>query len=177
MKNQVNPHFLFNSLNTLTALIEENPNIAVRYVEQLSQVYRYVLQSREKEVVDLKTELEFTSSYIFLLQNRFEKNLEISVAVPENFYSFSIAPLSLQMLIENAIKHNVVSSSKPLKIEIGIESDDYIFVKNIMQKKNVIEQSSKLGLPNIVSRYNYLSNKKVVIAQNENSFKVSLPLI
>ena len=152
LKNQVNPHFLFNSLNTLTALIEENPSLAVRFVAQLSQVYRYVLQSREVDVSDLKTELEFTQSYIFLLQNRFEKNLQINLSVDEKFYAKKIPPLCLQMLIENAIKHNVVSSEKPLSIVISTEGEEAILCKNNLQKKNFSEQNNGLGLPNIINR-------------------------
>ena len=177
LKSQVNPHFLFNSLNTLTALIEENPGIAVRFVSQLSQVYRYVLQSKERELTDLKTELEFTQSYIFLLQNRFEKNLQIEINVEEKFNAKKIAPLCLQMLIENAIKHNIVSSDKPLKIDIAVDTDENIFVKNNLQKKNFSEHNTGLGLPNIISRYSYLSTKEVRIEQSDLYYTVSLPLL
>lgn len=177
LKSQVNPHFLFNSLNTLTALIEENPSIAVRFVGQLSQVYRYVLQSREKELSDLKTELEFTQSYIFLLQNRFEKNLQINLNIEEKYLGKKIAPLCLQMLIENAIKHNIVSAEKPLIIEISVDEKEYIYVKNRLQKKNFSEHNHGLGLPNISKRYSILTEKEVKIEQNEFEFKVSLPLL
>lgn len=177
LKNQVNPHFLFNSLNTLTALIEENPSLAVRYVNQLSQVYRYVLQSREKEVTNLKTELEFTTSYIFLLQKRFEQNLNFIVTIEEKYLSKKIAPLCLQMLIENAIKHNIVSSERPLNIHISIENENYITVINNLQLKNFPDHNTGIGLPNIVKRYSYLSESEVKIDESKSFFKVSLPLI
>ncbi len=177
LKSQVNPHFLFNSLNTLTALIEENPVLAVKFVGQLSHVYRYVLQSREKDVTDLKTELDFTQSYIFLLQNRFEKNLKIELKVDQKYYSKKIAPLCLQMLIENAIKHNVVSSEKPLFIEIYVDEKEYIIVKNTIQKKNSVEHNHGLGLPNIVNRYALLSESPVRIEQTDLFYLVALPLL
>lgn len=177
LKSQVNPHFLFNSLNTLTVLIEENPTTAVRFVNQLSQVYRYVIQSKEKELTDLKTELDFTASYLFLLQNRFEKNLQIDSAIPANFHGKKIAPLCLQMLIENAIKHNVVSSDRPLKIEIYLEGEDYIAVKNNLQLKHFSEENNGIGLPNIINRYSLLTEKEVKIVVTDTEFKVSLPLL
>ncbi len=177
LKSQVNPHFLFNSLNTLTALIEENPTTAVRFVSQLSQVYRYVLQSKEKGLTDLKTELEFTQSYIFLLQNRFEKNLVVQLNIEPQLYAKKIAPLCIQMLIENAIKHNIIASDRPLRIEIYAENNTYLVVKNNLQKKNFSELNHGLGLPNIIHRYAFLTTEEVRIEQTTESYKVSLPLI
>lgn len=177
LKSQVNPHFLFNSLNTLTALIEENPDLAVRFVAQLSLVYRYVLQSKDKETVELKTELEFTESYIFLLRYRFENNLKVNIQLEEKYLRKSLAPLALQMLIENAIKHNVVSADKPLLIDIYIENEQFVVVKNTLQRKNNFEQNNGLGLPNILKRYSYLSQIEPRIEQTETYFKVLLPLL
>lgn len=177
LKNQVNPHFLFNSLNTLTAIIPEDPDLAVEFVQKLANVYRYVLQSKDLETVTLKQELECIDAYLFLLKMRFAENLQVNVNIAPSWYEFSLAPLSLQMLIENAIKHNIASASKPLKIEIYIDEAERLIVANSIQRKQPLEGSRQAGLQNIVKRYLYLSKSNVEIFDTENDFIVKLPLL
>jgi len=173
LKNQVNPHFLFNSLNVLTSLVGENDD-AVKYIKKLSDVYRYLLENKDKQTVNLSTELKFAEAYIYLHQIRFGENLKANINVPDK--NFSIVPLSLQMLIENAIKHNIISEDMPLSIDIS-SSENYIIVKNNLQIKNTRETSLNIGLENIKKRYGYLTDKEVVIEKGENSFVVKLPLL
>lgn len=175
LKNQVNPHFLFNSLNALTNLVYEDPDKAVKFIKQLSEVYRYVLDTRHREVVSLQEELYFLESYLFLQQIRFGNNLKTQIEVTT--VTGKIPPLALQMLIENAIKHNVVSSEDPLLVTI-IERNGFVVVENNLRKKNVIDKdSSALGLENICKRYEFLSDKKVSIVQSADAFTVALPII
>jgi len=176
LKNQVNPHFLFNSLNTLTSLVHIDPDLSVKFIKQLSEVYRYVLDSQNKEVVDLATEIKFVHSYVFLQQIRFGENLRVTINVPANS-TIQIAPLSLQMLLENAIKHNIIVEDEPLLIHIYLEGHQYIVVKNNLQVKNMGVESSGLGLKNIKARYEYLTNKPMHIEQTEAKFIVKLPVL
>ncbi|MDN5203970.1 histidine kinase [Fulvivirgaceae bacterium BMA10] len=176
LKNQVNPHFLFNSFNVLTNLVYEDQDQAAKFIKQLSEVYRYVLDQKDKEVVEFNTELKFAQSYIFLQKIRFGENLIVNIDVPTKSQKL-IAPLSLQMLIENAIKHNIVSEDEPLTIDIKLE-DDYITVSNNLQRKNILkEDSSNLGLSNIQARYEFLTNKPVEVLDNGSDFIVRLPLL
>jgi hypothetical protein len=177
LKNQVNPHFLFNSLNTLTFLIQEDQNLAVRFVQQLSKVYRYILEIGDRKLICLSEELEFLESYLFLLKERFGENFQVEINIPEKYLSMKVVPLSLQILIENAIKHNVISALKPLKIEISIENNQNLIVKNNLQKKNQVMNSTKVGLQNIKNRYSFFSDHKVEVFATADSFVVSLPLI
>jgi len=176
LKNQVNPHFLFNSLNTLTSLVHLDPDLSVKFIKQLSDVYRYVLDSQNKEVVDLATEIKFVQSYVFLQQIRFGDNLKVSVNVPANS-TVQIPPLSLQMLLENAIKHNIIVEDEPLCVTVFMEDNQYIVVKNNLQVKNIGVESSGLGLNNIRARYEYLTNKPVHIEQTRSEFMVKLPVL
>ncbi len=177
LKNQVNPHFLFNSLNTLTYIIPEDQKLAVRFVQQLSKVYRYILEIRDRKLICLSEELDFLKSYVFLLKERFGDNLKVEIEIPERFLSKKVVPLSLQILIENAIKHNVISSLKPLKIDVSIENGQKLIVKNNLQKKNQVMNSTKVGLQNIKNRYSFFSDQKVEVFATAESFVVSLPLI
>jgi sensor histidine kinase YesM len=173
LKNQVNPHFLFNSLNVLTSLVDENED-AVRYIKKLSEVYRYLLENKDKQIVSLSSELKFAEAYIYLHKIRFGDNLKSNINVSDT--NFSIVPLSLQMLIENAIKHNIISEDAPLNIEIYTE-DEYVIVKNNLQLKNTRETSLNIGLDNIKKRYIYLSYKEIIIKKDKNYFIVKLPLL
>lgn len=177
LKNQVNPHFLFNSLNTLTAIIPENSALAVDFVQKLSNVYRYVLQNKDKELVDLSVEIEFLKDYVFLNKIRFGDNLNIELIIDDKKLDSKVAPLTLQMLIENAIKHNVISAEKPLLIKVYIEKDNTLVIENNLQKKSVPVESTRTGLQNITNRYKYLTEKMVEILVTATSFKVSLPLL
>lgn len=175
LKNQVNPHFLFNSLNALTNLVYEDQDKAAKFIKQLSEVYRYVLDTRDKELVPLAEEVKFLDSYLYLQQIRFGEKLNLKVSL-ENAKG-QVAPLALQMLIENAIKHNVIAEEQPLYIEVRMETG-YIVVENNLQKKNMPgEGSSGIGLENIQRRYEFLSNLKVVVENTENMFRVKLPVI
>ena len=161
LKSQVNPHFLFNSLNALTNLVYEDQDKAVKFIKQLSDVYRYVLDTRDREVVTLEEELKFLQSYIFLQQIRFGNKLKIDIHL--NGTKSFVAPLSLQILVENAIKHNEVSEEKPLHIKLYAD-DEYLIVENNLQRKIAgHDGSSKLGLDNIRKRYEYLSARKVCV--------------
>jgi sensor histidine kinase YesM len=175
LKNQVNPHFLFNSLNALTNLVYEDQDKAAKFIKQLSEVYRYVLDTRDKEVVTIEEELRFLSSYIYLQQIRFGDKLKFNISL-KNTKSY-IAPLALQMLIENAIKHNVISTDEPLNIKVYNE-DGFIAVENNFQKKSIMaEPSAGVGLENICKRYQLLTDSKVEIIRQNDTFKVRLPVL
>jgi hypothetical protein len=175
LKNQVNPHFLFNSFNALSNLVHEDPDKAVKFIKQLSDVYRYVLDTREREVVTLDEELKFLESYIYLQKIRFAEKLNIDISLTDR--GQVIAPLALQILIENAIKHNVVSADDPLFIRLYSDGD-YIAVENNLQKKSLPGGSSAgVGLENICRRYEFLSEKKVEIMEDEHRFVVKLPAL
>jgi sensor histidine kinase YesM len=175
LKSQVNPHFLFNSLNALTNLVYEDQDKAAKFIKQLSEVYRYVLDTREKEVVVVSEELKFLQSYIFLQEIRFGNNLKIDVAIENQ--TFQVAPLALQLLIENAIKHNVISADDPLQIRVYV-SDEYLIVENDVQLKlSITESSSGFGLENIKRRYSFLSDNAVIVESTADKFIVKLPIV
>lgn len=176
LKAQVNPHFLFNSLNVLSSLIFIDQKKASKFVRQLSKVYRYVLEQKDMDTISLEKELPFIESYIFLLKTRFDQNLKVSLKIPEEKQKLNVAPMVIQLLIENAIKHNIVSKTKPLTIEIT-EKEDRLSVVNNLQLKSSTEVSSKMGLNNIRKRYEYLSNKKIEIEETGEYFSVSIPLL
>jgi len=177
LKSKVNPHFLFNSLNTLSYLIPEDAEKSVKFVQKLSKVYRYILEMSDEKLIPLKKELDFLNAYIFLLKERFEENLLVEMDIPTARMNDKIIPLSLQILFENAIKHNVISSSKPLKIKVLINDAGKLIVENNLQKKKQIKDSTKFGLENIKSRYRFFSNEAVDVIATSSSFIVSLPLI
>ncbi len=176
LKNQLDPHFLFNSLNVLSSLIEENPKKAQEFTVALSKIYRYVLDQKDKNLISVEEELNFAKLYVSLLKMRFEEALIVNL--PENFGAndFKIVPLSLQLLLENAIKHNVISDQKPLQIDI-FKEDDYLVIQNSFQKKQTFEKSTGIGLQNIVKRYQLVSDNLVEIKQTDKTYIVKLPLI
>lgn len=176
LKNQVNPHFLFNSLNALTNLVYENQDLAAKFIKKLSVVYRYVLESRDKELVPLSDELAFVKSYIFLQEIRHEDGLNISLPT-ENIEGSSIVPLALQMLLENAIKHNIVSAEEPLNIDIEIKDALLVVTNNLQKKKSYQVQHVGVGLENIKARYQFLTEVPVTVEETDNIFKVTLPLV
>lgn len=174
LKNQVNPHFLFNSLNALTNLVYEDQDKAAKFIKQLSQVYRYVLDTRDKEVVSLEEENNFLKAYLFLQQIRFGDKLKLDVSIDN--VKTKLPPLVLQMLIENAIKHNVIAEDNPLTIHVYSDGE-YLVVENNLQRKQVMaEESPGIGLDNICKRYEFLTDKEVQIQQTDK-FIVKLPLI
>ncbi|MFT2009830.1 sensor histidine kinase [Pontibacter sp. 13R65] len=178
LKTHIDPHFLFNNLNVLSSLIDKDPEDAHQFLDKFSDVYRYVLQHRDEELVELETELNFIHAYSFLFQRRLNRQLRISVTAPPASKTFYLPPLSVQMLVENAIKHNKATVSKPLSISIFIENEDWLVVQNTFQPK-LKEPSNlkKIGLENIRKRFEYFSERAVKVEQNEQLFTVKLPLL
>ncbi|MCT8339790.1 2TM domain-containing protein [Flavobacteriaceae bacterium TK19130] len=176
LKNQLDPHFLFNSLNVLTSLIEENPDAATKFTTSLSKVYRYVLEQKNKQLVTLEEELRFASLYMSLLKMRFEDSIVYSPPETLENPEAKVVPLSLQLLLENAVKHNQVTPSKKLHITIT-EKDGALTIENNFQPKQVVKESSGVGLQNIHKRYGLLTNRPVHVGQQGTHFKVQLPLL
>jgi two-component system LytT family sensor kinase len=177
LRDQLNPHFLFNSLNVLTELVYEDQDQAVSYIRKLSDVYRFVLDSSKQEVIELEQELEFTEKYVGLLQERFGDNLSITWH-KENGSSQFIVPMSLQLLIENAVKHNVISKQDPLAIDIRID-ENAITVSNSLKPKSDTTNSTGLGLKYLRDRYERLASKDIKVTESisEKRFSVELPTI
>jgi len=177
LKTQVNPHFLFNSLSILTSLVHRDPNLAEQFIDQLSKSYRYILEQKDHELVPLRTEVNFIKSYVFLLNIRFENKFEVHFRFNElQLDDNLIAPMTLQLLIENAVKHNRMSERFPLNIYLEL-SDNYLVVKNNIQKRNIPGGSTGIGLKNIQSRYALLTDQKVVFTEDNNEFTVYVPLV
>ena len=176
LKNQLDPHFLFNSLNVLTSLIEEDPDAAQKFTTSLSKVYRYVLEQKNKDLVTVNEELDFARTYVRLLKMRFEDSIVFEIPEASLNPEAKIVPLSLQLLLENAVKHNVVTSSRPLRIKV-FEENGNLVVKNNLQEKQVVRKSSGVGLQNIKQRYDILSDKRVYIQKTTKDFSVSLPIL
>lgn len=176
LKNQVNPHFLFNSLNVLNSLIYVDQDKAATFLSQLAEVYRALLDSGDKQLVPLEQELNLAKAYIYLMKTRFGDNVQFQVDVPAGYLHLQLPPTSLQMLLENAIKHNGSTVKKPLLIRI-YTSENKLVVENNLQPRLDEVTSTKVGLQNISSRYKYLTDKKVEIMQSEQSFTVALPLL
>ena len=174
LKKQTNPHFLFNSLNTLLTFVENNEE-ASTYVQNLSDFLRYTLKNKDSEIKLLRDEIKVVEKYYFLQKSRFGKNLNMNVDVPEKHCHYSLPPLSLQILVENAIKHNVISAKKPLNINIFIK-DKFIVVENNLQRKMDVD-STNTGLINIKSRYEFLSAESVRVIEGNGKFTVELPLL
>jgi LytS/YehU family sensor histidine kinase len=176
LRNQVNPHFLFNTFTSLDGLIQTNPELASEFVRHLSKVYRYVLEHKENEVVSLETEIDFIGHYISLLQIRYNSVLEINMNISSPAREKGIVMVTLQMLIDNAIKHNALHTENQLKIRIWDE-DDYLHIHNTKQLRKQIETSNKQGLQQLKDLYSYLTNKSVIINDAEKSFEINLPLL
>lgn len=176
LKNQLNPHFLFNALTSLNSLIFENQQLASAFLQQLSKVYRYVLQNKHKNFVLLSTELDFISHYVMLLETRFQGALKINFKVNDEAREKAIVPVTLQVLIENAIKHNIVDKDKKLTIDV-LTVGDYLIVSNNLQVRKTVETSNKQGLENLRSLYRFLTDKPVIIEPTADRFYVKIPLI
>ncbi|WP_396157101.1 2TM domain-containing protein [Flavobacterium sp.] len=176
LKNQIDPHFLFNSLNVLSSLIEENPENAQKFTTSLSKIYRYVLEQKDKELVSVEEELAFAKTYMNLLKMRFENSITFDLPSDYNNPEAKVVPLSLQLLLENTIKHNVVSEQRPLHIKIYIENN-YLIVENNLQKKAILQERKGVGLQNIVNRYGLISERKVLVEETQIEFKVKIPIL
>lgn len=176
LKQQVNPHFLFNSLNTLKYMVESGDTHTVDFILKLSDFYRFTLESRKQDLIRLAEELEILNAYVFLLKARFEEGIDLSVEIGEQHYQSMIPPFTLQLLVENCIKHNIVSLERPLQIRLSSDND-FIVVENKVQLKRTPEASMGMGLENINQRYIHLLNKKIEIQATETLFKIKLPII
>lgn len=178
LQGQVNPHFLFNSLNSLRQLILKDPQQAAHYVEELSDVYRYLLKNIEEGITTVEKEIDFIQSYFHLLRTRFSKGLILSIDVSPELQHHQIPPLTLQMLVENAVKHNIISVNRPLHIHIKTENGKRLTITNNLQKKlQHLAPSEGIGLTNIMTKYHLLKQPEVIIRETETEFTVSLPLI
>jgi len=175
LKAQLDPHFLFNSLNILSSLIDDNEP-AQQYLSRLSDVYRYVLLSKDRTNVSLREEMEFVDAFLYLAKVRFQTGLEIETHIDNQSWNLTVAPLSIQLLVENALKHNVISREHPLHITIR-EKDGYLWVSNAIHKKVHLEASTKVGLNNILEQYKLLSELPVHIIRDPLRFEVALPLL
>lgn len=176
LKNQLDPHFLFNSLNVLDSLIEENPVQAQRFTNSMSKIYRYVLEQKDKELVSVEEEIDFAKTYCELLKTRFEDAVTFDFNISEEDKKGYVVPLSLQLLLENSIKHNFATSSKPLNIKIFTEKGNLI-IENNLQTRELPNKSTGVGLANIVSRYNLLTERNVFVEKSEAFFRVKLPIL
>jgi LytS/YehU family sensor histidine kinase len=176
LRNQINPHFMFNSLNVLTDLVYEDKKKAVEFIYKFSDIYRYVLDSRDKELVPIEDELTFIDKYVFLLKTRFEDKLIIEINVKPQPNEL-IVPLALQLLIENAVKHNEISTKNKLVVEIKKENDNYIVVSNPIQPKSIGDISIEIGLKNLKQQYLFFTDNEVLINKDNNVFSVKIPII
>jgi hypothetical protein len=174
--NHLNPHFLFNSLTSLNSLIITNPREASVFLKKLSVIYRYILQNKDKELISLKEELVFAQNYIDLQKARFGDGLHIDINVAPEQLARHIVPVTIQNLLENAIKHNVIDEESPLLIRIYTE-EDFLYVFNVLQKRDFVETSHKQGLTGLQSLYRYLSQRQVRIEETAAHFKVAIPLL
>jgi LytS/YehU family sensor histidine kinase len=174
LKTQINPHFLFNSLNSLTNLVEDNDR-AVEYIGNLSEFFRYMLSSRDKELVLVREEIKLLERYVSLQQSRFTTNLSVDIDVPEKFYHFAIPPLVLQMLVENSFKHNIISKEKPLKVAVRAHGES-ISVENNLQRKPGVASTGQ-GMKNIAERYRLFTTREMQVSETSSIFKVTIPLL
>jgi LytS/YehU family sensor histidine kinase len=175
LKNQVNPHFLFNSLNALTNLVYTDQDKAALFIKKMAEVYRYVLDTRDKELVDVNEELNFAESFIYLQQIRFGENLKVDYQIDSK--TGKVAPLAVQMLIENAIKHNEISAEHPLTITLLLKNDFISVVNSVRLKNNPLDQNSGVGLENIRKRYEFLTHIPVEIKKESGRFEVKIPIL
>lgn len=175
LRNQINPHFLFNSFNVLSDLVYADQGMAVKFINQLSDLFRYVLDSRDKELVPLKDELAFMQSYIYLLKTRFEEKLDMKIeieAAPDEL----IVPMTLQLLVENAVKHNEVSEAYPLHIHIR-RNETFLEVENSLRIKKVGEDSKNTGLKNIIQQFSYFTDRQIDVSNTDLKFLVRVPIL
>ncbi len=175
LKSQVNPHFLFNSLNSLSSLVKNDPDLAEEFVQKLSSVYRYILENKEKELVPLSTELDFVNNYFYLQKIRDEEKISMKVEFDE-MENIQVLPVSLQLLVENALKHNSATRKQPLEIVIHFEGIDKLVVRNNLQKKTQLASSSKIGLKNLNERSRLILNRKIEVLETENEYVVKIPI-
>ena len=176
LKSQISPHYLFNSLNTISSLLYNDPESAEQFIRRLAQTYEYILSTQQKKYVSVREEVEFVKSYYYLLRIRFQQLLTLEINLPTNVMDTVIPPLTLQMLVENAVKHNAIQPDHPLFIYISALDNTYLKIANTKSNSTKPPSSFKIGLDNIKQRYLFLTNKKVQVT-NDTQFIVSLPVI
>ncbi|NNK19379.1 MAG: histidine kinase, partial [Maribacter sp.] len=174
LKNQIDPHFLFNSLNSLTCLIRDNDK-ASQFVKKLSFMYRYILQSTDRDLVSLREELKLVESYSYLIKTRYRDRFAIDIEIDEKYHEKEIPPLALQLLVENAVKHNEISETNPLTVKIFYK-DGFIFVENKLQPRTAMAEGTGNGLVNLDKRYYLIEKQNITITTSNNKFSVKLPL-
>lgn len=177
LRSQLNPHFLFNSLNTLSSLVHRDADAADDFIQQLAKVYRYVLEHSDHDLVPLRAEIAFVESYVYLLRTRFKEGLCVEICIGEALRDLSLPPMTLQVLIENAVKHNIVSPKQPLTIEIISDGENCLVVKNNLQERSEKDASSSVGLANITARYEYIAQKPLTVKRTSDEFSVTIPLL
>ena len=176
LKTQINPHFLFNNLNSLSSLITTDAEVAERFLDELSSVYRYLLQQNNRDLCPLSDEIQFIEAYFHLLKTRFGKAIFMEIDVEARYLTHLIPPLTLQLLFENAIKHNIISASRPLTIQLYARNDR-LYVENNLQRKKITVASNQIGLQNIMMKYKLLYHSPVEVFSDEQTFRVGMPLI
>jgi len=176
LKQQLNPHFLFNSLTSLYGLIHVDQDVAADFLDKMSSIYRYILKNGDNETISLQEEIQFAQLYIDLQQTRFGKGLVVNMHVSEEYMHLKIAPVTLQNMIENALKHNIIDIDSPLIIDLYAE-DDYLCIRNNLQRKTMVETSNKQGLTQLKKLYQFLIHKPIHIVETENSFMIKIPFI
>ena len=177
LKGQVNPHFLFNSLNSLSSLISEDPDKAERFLDEMSKVYRYLLRTNEDGLTTLDAEMQFIYSYFHLLKTRYGDGLDLETIIDERYASHLLPPLTLRLLVENAVKHNMILKDSPLKILIMTTNSGRLVVSNNLQRKDRMVSSNKVGLTNIVNKYRLMKQEEISVRDDGKEFAVVVPLI
>ncbi|MFT3824423.1 MAG: histidine kinase [Chitinophagaceae bacterium] len=177
LKREINPHFLFNNLSSLSSLIMEDQLQAVKFVKELSSVYRYLLQANDSDLTTLDRELNFIDNYFHLLKTRFGEGIILETNISEQYSQFMLPPLTLQVLVENAVKHNSILPEKPLRINLYTDEANNLIVINNLQRRHSAVLSNKLGLRNVITKYRLLNHRNVMIKQTDSVFQVIIPLI
>jgi len=177
LKGQVNPHFLFNSLNSLSSLISDDPEKAEKFLDEMSKVYRYLLRTNEDGLTSLESEMQFINSYFHLLKTRYGDGLEMEIRINEKYNGYQLPPLTLQMLVENAVKHNMILKDSPLQILIMTTNSGKLVVTNNLQRKDRMVSSNKIGLTNIVKKYRLMKKEEISVRDDGKEFAVVVPLI
>jgi sensor histidine kinase YesM len=177
LKGQVNPHFLFNSLNSLSSLISDDPAKAEKFLDEMSKVYRYLLRTNEDGLTTLQAEMDFIYSYFHLLKTRYGDGLNMTTHIDERFLIYQLPPLTLQMLVENAVKHNMILKDNPLQIMIMTTNSGKLIISNNLQRKDRMVASNKVGLTNIVKKYRLMKQEEIMVRDDGKDFAVIVPLI
>ncbi|HWC55280.1 MAG TPA: histidine kinase [Chitinophagaceae bacterium] len=177
LKGQVNPHFLFNSLNSLSSLISEDPLQAEKFLDEMSKVYRYLLRNNEEGLTTLESEMQFIHSYFHMLKTRYGDALELETNIDDHYLNYQLPPLTLQMLIENAVKHNMIMKNSPLKVLIMTTNSGKMIISNNIQRKDRMVSSNKVGLTNISNKYRLMKKEEISVRDDGKEFAVVIPLI